>query len=219
MKSWENEVLSEKEKVKRIKKLTKLYRQVLLTMGFDVDTDPNLIDTPKRISKMMINEVLSGNFNEMPKITTFKTGNDDIILSGKIPPVFIGPIKIKSMCSHHFMPFIGSCYVELMQTGQVIGISKIPRLVQYFMRRPHLQEKLTDMIGTEIYNLITDNNNHHEFNGVAVYVKAQHLCMSYRGVQEDNGCYMTTHSFFGAYLKDTTLQSDFINRCERDLIK
>lgn len=171
IKSNENYVLDEVEKSSLIRALEPKFRDILETMGFDVENDIQIKDTPKRISKMYVNELFSGTYSEKPKLTVFEnTRNYDEM-------VFLGPIQIKSMCSHHFVPFTGNAYIAYIPQDYVTGISKLSRIVRWFMRRPQIQEELTKQIA----DYIEENLNP---QGVAVYIEAQHQCMIVRGVEE-----------------------------------
>ena len=113
---------------------------------------------------MYVNELFSGCYTEAPKLTIFDNvdSNNDL--------VFLGPISIKSTCSHHIIPFIGNAYISYIPNKKVVGISKIARTVKWFMRRPQIQEELTKQIADYLYKEL-------EPLGVAVRIEAQHLCM------------------------------------------
>lgn len=207
--SWENSVLTAEEKLEKISKVESIYRMFLLELGLDVDNDENLKGTPHRVAKMYVNELMHGNNDPLPKMTSFKTTKMELD-ENNLEPVLIGPCEVKSLCSHHFMPFIGHAFVEIIQGSSIIGISKIPRLVKWISRRPHLQEKLTDMIVEELIKIVPD------IKGIAVYVKAQHTCMSFRGVESSAD--MVTTASYGIYKKEPTRFNEFRNACERKLI-
>jgi len=196
IKANENKVLSTKEKEKIIKKLEKHFHRILVDMNFDIENDQQIKNTPKRISKMWVNELFNGCYDEPPKITVFDNENNckDI--------VFVGPISLKSTCSHHFVPFIGHAYIAYIPDKKIIGVSKLARIVKWFMRRPQIQEELTKQIADYIEeNLIP--------SGVAVYLEAQHLCMTVRGVEEYES-YMKTSSVRGAF-EDIATRQEFFN--------
>lgn len=196
IKSWENVVWDEKIITKKTKQLEKIYDKILREIfEFDVDNDPNLKETPRRIAKSWF-EILGGCYENKPKITIFN-GNDMGIETNE-QPIIVGPIKIKSLCSHHFIPFVGYCYVAVIPSNKnLLGLSKISRIVQWVMRRPHIQEKLTQLIAEEIYNSIRENkvNDEEEIcKGIYVYINAQHMCMTYRGPEEEDAHMITTYS-------------------------
>jgi GTP cyclohydrolase I len=138
--------------------------------------DPNCQDTPTRVAKMFINELQAGVFNMPPKITVFSNDHkyDGII--------FEGNIDVKSMCSHHHMPFFGVAHVGYIPNpnGKYIGLSKLNRLVDYYARRANVQEDLTMQIHNGIAKLIGDNL------GIAVVISAKHTCVSHRGAKNES---------------------------------
>ena len=110
--------------------------------------DPNLKETPKRIAKAWFLELLSGRYVEKPKITVFPNENNIDQM------VTLGNIEVKSMCSHHFLPFFGKCFIGYVPDKTIIGISKLARIVKWFARRAQLQEVLTKQIADFIYEII-----------------------------------------------------------------
>jgi len=195
IKSWENKVLTDKQKERIVKQASKYFKKILELYGWDVDNDPNLLETPKRIAKSWF-EIFKGSFDPMPKVTGFPVNEMDIerptIYStgtqlDQASPVFVGPIRIFSMCSHHFLPIIGYAYVEYLPKNQVIGLSKIPRIVDWIARRPSIQEKMTELIGRTIRDLTQ--------SPVYVFVEAKHMCTAMRGVEEENAT-MCTEWFY-----------------------
>ena len=201
IKSWENLPLSPQELEEKREKLQRLIEEVLTTLGFDWKNDPNMVDTPRRMAKMLL-EFTEGNFTPMPPITVFDLRemgeNGDI-------PVFVGPIEIKSLCSHHFLPIVGNVYFEYIPQSKVLGLSKIPRIIKWLARRPIIQELFTRQIVQTFLNLLSD------VKGIAVYVKAKHMCMSVRGVNESNA-YMVTEDFYGLYRESEELRANFLRK-------
>jgi len=201
IKSWENLPLSPQELEEKREKLQRLFEEVLTTLGFDWKNDPNMVDTPRRMAKMLL-EFTEGNFTPMPPITVFDLRemgeNGDI-------PVFVGPIEIKSLCSHHFLPIVGNVYFEYIPQSKVLGLSKIPRIIKWLARRPIIQELFTRQIVQTFLNLLSD------VKGIAVYVKAKHMCMSVRGVNESNA-YMVTEDFYGLYRESEELRANFLRK-------
>jgi len=196
MKSNSNELKTPKEKQKIINKLEKSFKKILEDMGFDVENDQQLTDTPKRISKMWVNELFTGCYDEEPKITVFENDNNVDSM------IFLGPISLKSNCSHHFIPFIGKAYISYIPNDKIIGVSKLARIVKWFMRRPQIQEELTQQIADYIIDKLDPK-------GVAVYIEAQHLCMTARGVEEYNS-EMKTSEVRGVFEKPE-VRSEFFN--------
>lgn len=134
-------------------------------------------DTPKRIAKMYIDELLNGCFSKPPKMTVFDNESDH-------SPVIVKDIEVKSMCSHHFIPFIGKAVVFYLPDKKLVGLSKFSRIVDYFSRRPQVQEELTKQISNYL-------NDSLEPKIIAVGIKAQHLCMTHRGVKDPNANMIT----------------------------
>lgn len=143
---------------------------ILADMGID-RTDPNVTDTPKRWAKMMVREAMAGRFNPCPSLTTFPNTN-------KVDEVIgVGPIAIRSMCSHHFVPIIGRCWVGVIPGERLLGLSKYARIAHWVASRPQIQEELAEQIADTIEGALQPK-------GIAVVIKAAHLCMSWRGVHE-----------------------------------
>lgn len=192
-----NIILSSEEKLEMIKNVSELYHKILEEFKFDVDNDQQIKDTPKRWAKMMVNELLQGCFTEAPKITVFdNTENYDQM-------IFLGPIELKSLCSHHFKSFIGSAYVAYVPDKKIVGISKLARIVKWYMRRPQIQEELTKQIANHIQEILQPK-------GCAVYIEASHLCMIARGVEEKQNATMKTSELKGCF-KDLDARTEFFN--------
>jgi len=177
----ENKPLNEEQEKEMLERAEKAYNEFLTALGYEWELDSNMAGTPKRVAKMYVKEIAKGSYLEAPQITSFDNVNkyDGI--------VFQGNVGVKSLCSHHMMPFFGKAYVAYIPVpeGKIIGLSKINRIVEWFARRPQLQENLT----TQIHDYIDDLS---ELNkGVAVMIKAHHTCVSLRGI-EDDSTMMTT---------------------------
>ena len=195
-----NKVLTTEEKTEMKNKLEGLFAQVLDTLGYDRENDHNIKDTPKRVAKMYVEELLKGNFNEPPKITTFPNAKsyDEMIISG--------PISVKSLCSHHLVSITGEAFLGYVPGERVVGLSKLARIVQFFMRRPQIQEEMTQQIINYVDDLLKPK-------GVIVVIKATHMCMTIRGVEEPNAL-MTTSAVRGAFATNPETRKEFF-----DLIK
>ena len=151
-------------------------------MGLDL-TDDSLKGTPERVAKMYIDEIYSGlNPKNKPKVALFdnKYQYNQMLLEKNI--------TFYSNCEHHFVPIIGKAHVAYISSGKVIGLSKLNRIVQYFAKRPQVQERLTNQIATELQNILNTKN-------VAVIIDAKHLCVSSRGIKDDTSTTVT--SFYG----------------------
>lgn len=144
-------------------------------------TNEHFKDTPRRFVRML-KELTTP---EEYQFTTFASRNDEMVV--------LGPIHFSSMCAHHIIPFVGECWVGYVPNKTIVGLSKIPRLVKAFARTLTVQEELTTAIGNELMTLLQPI-------GVAVVMKAEHMCMSIRGVQEHDT--MTTTSFMEGCFAD-----------------
>lgn len=166
----------------------KAYEAYLDALGFDWRNDPNSSDTPRRVAKAFVTDLAMGCYTEPPKVTAFDNvdGYDGIVCQNNI--------KVVSMCSHHHAPFTGVAHVAYIpsKTGKVIGLSKLNRIVDWFSRRPQVQENLTAQIHDYI-NMVCVKNN-----GVAVMIEANHTCCSNRGIKHDST--MRTARMSGAFL-------------------
>lgn len=188
IKAGENTVLSSEERSTMITEAAKAYGKFLETLGYDWENDPNMMKTPYRVAKMFVNEITSGAYANPPKLAVFPS-------SGYSGMVIEHGIEVNSLCSHHLLPFIGFCSIAYISkdNGQVLGLSKLNRIVHWFAKRPQLQEQLTRQIHDYLVNVFGDT-----VLGIAVYIEAEHMCVSMRGA-EDNST-MTTHYCSGAFL-------------------
>lgn len=188
---------SDREKQTIIKRAAKAYEKYLDALGFDWRNDPNSSNTPMRVAKAFVNDIASGCYNEPPSVTAFPTdGYDGVIAQCNIP--------VKSLCSHHHLAFTGVAHVAYIPSldGKVIGLSKLNRIVEFYARRPQIQESMTRQIA-EAINSVCEKNR-----GVAVVVKAQHTCACHRGVKHE-GCYMITSKLTGDFMEDEKTRSEF----------
>ena len=167
-------------------KIAHLFEQIMHVMGLDL-TDDSLKGTPKRVAKMYIDEIFSGlNPMNKPSIALFENKYE----YGQM--LVEKDITFYSNCEHHFVPIIGRAHVAYISSGQVIGLSKLNRIVQYYAKRPQVQERLTNQIGTDLQELLATED-------VAVIIDAKHLCVSSRGIQDDTSATVT--SFYGGEFK------------------
>ncbi len=171
--------LSDQEKKESI---AQLFAQIMDVMGLDLNDD-SLRGTPKRVAKMFIDEIYSGlNPANKPKVALFENKyHYNQMLVEK-------DITFYSNCEHHFVPIIGKAHVAYISSGKVIGLSKLNRIVQYFAKRPQVQERLTNQIAVELQTILDTPD-------VAVIIDAKHLCVSSRGIQDDTSATVT--SFYG----------------------
>ena len=185
-----NKPLTEEEKQTMIKEASEHYGKYMTALGFDWENDPNSSDTPMRVAKAFVNDLAEGVYSDGPKITVF----DNVDKYNGM--VFQGDIKLHSLCSHHHLPFVGKAHVAYLPTpeGKVIGLSKLNRIVEFYARRPQVQENLTMQIHNHI-NDVCENNI-----GVAVMLEANHMCTCVRGVKHNS--IMKTAKLSGKF-KDT----------------
>jgi GTP cyclohydrolase I len=151
-------------------------------MGLDL-TDDSLKGTPNRVAKMYIEEIFSGlNPANKPKIALFdnKYKYNQMLVEKNI--------TFYSNCEHHFVPIIGKAHIAYVSSGKVIGLSKLNRIVQYYAKRPQVQERLTNQIAVDLQNILGTEN-------VAVIIDAKHLCVSSRGIKDDTSATVT--AFYG----------------------
>jgi len=176
--------LSDEEKKQRI---AMLFGEIMDVMGLD-RTDDSLKGTPNRVAKMYIEEVFSGlNPANKPKIALFdnKYQYNQMLVEKNI--------TFYSNCEHHFVPIIGKAHVAYVSSGKVIGLSKLNRIVQYYAKRPQVQERLTNQIGEDLKQILGTDD-------VAVIIDAKHLCVSSRGIQDDTSATVT--SFYGGVFNE-----------------
>ncbi|MBU2928671.1 GTP cyclohydrolase I FolE [Winogradskyella psychrotolerans] len=171
--------MSSEEKKKRI---SILFSEIMDVMGLDLNDD-SLQGTPDRVAKMYIEEIFSGlDPKNKPKMALFenKYQYNQMLVEKNI--------TFYSNCEHHFVPIIGKAHIAYKSSGKVIGLSKLNRIVQYYAKRPQVQERLTNQIANELKSVLDTED-------VAVIIDAKHLCVSSRGVQDDTSTTITT--FYG----------------------
>jgi len=176
--------------------MTELIREMLIQLGEDPTRD-GLIKTPERVDRSL--RYLTSGYKE----------DADSLLNGALfdvaydEMVIVKDIEVFSMCEHHLLPFFGKCHVAYIPNGKVIGLSKVPRLVDMFARRLQVQERLTMQIAETIQAKIAPK-------GVAVVIEAQHLCMIMRGVEKQHSITVTS-SMLGAFKDNQNTRSEFLN--------
>jgi GTP cyclohydrolase I len=183
--------LTDLQKQHMIEEATEAYGQFLTALGCDWKNDPNSSDTPRRVAKAYVNDLWKGRYTEMSEITSFPSdGYDGIIIERNIP--------LTSMCSHHHQTIGGVVHIGYIagEHGQVIGLSKLNRIVELFGRRGAIQEQLTSAIHNAV-NKITEGNL-----GVIVTIVGTHNCVSCRGVKHQGAAMVTTKAS-GAFRDDT----------------
>lgn len=173
---------------KQIEQIEYHFSKIMQALGLDL-TDDSLKDTPLRVAKMFVNETFIGlSPLHEPSITLFenKYRYNEVIIEKNIP--------VYSCCEHHFVPIIGKAHVAYISKGQVIGLSKLNRIVHYCSKRPQVQERLTIEIAEYLKRVM-------KIEDVAVIIEAEHLCVASRGINH-TGCTTLTTSLHGAFLTD-----------------
>lgn len=171
------------------------FRDIMNVLGLDL-TDDSLNGTPHRVAKMFVKEIFSGlNPENKPKISVF----DNKFKYGEM--LVEKNINMNSTCEHHFLPIVGKAHVAYVSSGQVIGLSKINRVVDYFARRPQVQERLTVQIANELKRILKTED-------VAVIIDAKHLCVSSRGIQDEGSSTITAE--YGGVFKDSLRKEEFL---------
>ena len=200
-----NMIRTDEEREEMIEEAAYHYGKYMTALGFQWQSDPNSADTPKRVAKAFVNDLAVGCFSNPPRITAF----DNVDQYDGL--VFQGNITVHSFCSHHHLPFIGHAHVAYIpgRDGKVIGLSKINRIVEWFARRPQVQENLTMQIHKHMDKVCEGNK------GVAVLVEANHMCACVRGVKHDST--MKTARMSGAFLDKTDLTRQEFYDFVRDL--
>ena len=178
----------------KMHKIEEHFREIMNVLGLDL-TDDSLKGTPKRVAKMYVQEIFSGlNPKNKPQIALFEN-------KYKYKEMLVEKdITFYSNCEHHFVPIFGKAHVAYISNGQVIGLSKINRVVQYFARRPQVQERLTIQIAEELKRVLNTED-------VAVVIDAVHLCVSSRGVQDNDSKTVTSH--VGGKFNDEASRREF----------
>jgi len=172
---------------------------VLESLVIDTASDHNTRDTARRVAKMYLSEVFRGRYVAPPTMTEFVNAERLSEL------MIVGPITIRSACSHHLCPIMGQLWIGIMpnQHSNLIGLSKYARLAEWIMSRPQIQEEAITQLADLIVDRVTPD-------GLAVVMRADHFCMHWRGVK-DTGALMTNSVMRGSFLKDPTLRREFLS--------
>ncbi|AYQ33656.1 GTP cyclohydrolase I FolE [Runella sp. SP2] len=181
--------------VEKVAKIEGHFRAIMETLGLDL-TDDSLNGTPHRVAKMYVKELFSGlNPANKPKATLFenKYKYNEMLVEKDI--------SFYSNCEHHFVPIFGKAHVAYISSGKVIGLSKLNRIVQYFAKRPQVQERLTVQIAKELQQILQTED-------VAIVMDAKHLCVASRGVQDDSSSTVT--AFYGGKFQEDGTKSEFL---------
>jgi GTP cyclohydrolase IA len=171
---------------------------VLSSLVIDTDNDHNTANTARRVAKMYVNEVFNGRYVKVPNITEFPNAEHLNEL------MIVGPITVRSACSHHFCPVIGKVWIGVLpnEHTNVIGLSKYARLAEWVMGRPQIQEEAV----IQLADLVMEKT---QPDGLAIVMEASHYCMAWRGVK-DMDSKMINSVMRGAFLKDANLRREFL---------
>ena len=190
--------ISDAEKIERIQESVK---DILTTLGMDLEDD-SLKGTPKRVAKSFVNELFMGlNPANLPKASTFENNyNYGEMLVEK-------NITLYSTCEHHLLPIVGKAHIAYISSGTVVGLSKMNRIVDYFAKRPQVQERLTIQIVKELQGVLKTED-------VACVIDAKHLCVNSRGIRDIDSSTVTSE--FGGVFKNTETRREFLDYIKLD---
>jgi GTP cyclohydrolase I len=174
-------------------------RGVLVSLVIDIESDHNTQDTARRVAKMYLTEVFRGRYMPAPPVTEFPNAahlNELMI---------VGPVTVRSACSHHFCPIMGRLWIGIMpnEHSNLIGLSKYSRLAEWVMSRPQIQEEAITQMADLLMNKVSPD-------GLAVVMEADHFCMHWRGVK-DNSAKMINSVMRGSFLRDPALRREFLS--------
>jgi GTP cyclohydrolase IA len=176
---------------------------VLKALVIDTEADHNTQDTAKRVAKMFVEEVFRGRYHPMPSVTEFPNAErlNELMI--------VGPITVRSACSHHLCPIFGKVWIGLLpnEHSNLIGLSKYARICDWIMSRPQIQEEAVTMLANELQERVRPD-------GLAIVMEADHFCMHWRGVKDTDSA-MVNSVMRGAFLKDANLRREFLSLLPR----
>jgi GTP cyclohydrolase I len=194
--------MEETERANMIAAAARKVEELFDILLIDHRNDHNTRDTPKRVAKMFVEELLDGRFTAPPAITEFDNAQayDQLIVTG--------PIEVRSMCAHHLMPIYGEAVIGILPAadGKIIGLSKYDRIVEYFASRLQIQEELVKQIGQYIMDMTNPR-------GLAVRISAVHMCKTQRGVRATRRSRMVNTYFWGRMKTNAALKNEFLQEC------
>ncbi|MBN8511300.1 MAG: GTP cyclohydrolase I [Burkholderiales bacterium] len=177
--------------------------EVLRALVIDTDNDHNTQETAKRVAKMFVEEVFRGRYQPMPAVTEFPNAErlNELMI--------VGPITVRSACSHHFCPIFGKVWIGILpnEHSNLIGLSKYARICDWVMSRPQIQEEAVTMLADELMQRVRPD-------GLAIVMEADHFCMHWRGVKDTDSA-MVNSVMRGAFLKDANLRREFLSLLPR----
>ena len=197
------EFIEESDREELLEEVSAKMESVLESLIIDVDHDHNTKGTARRMAKMYLNEVFKGRFHKAPRVTEFPNASNLNEL------MIVGPLTVRSACSHHFCPIIGKLWIGLMpnQHSNLIGLSKYARLADWVLSRPQIQEEAISQIADLFMDLVKPD-------GLAIVMEADHFCMHWRGVKESDSL-MLNSVMRGSFLKNPSLRREFLSLIPR----
>lgn len=196
------EPLSSSERALMMASAEQKIAELFDVLEIDHRNDNHTRETPRRVAKMFIEEMMQGRYSEPPALTEFEnaTAFDELIVTG--------PIEVRSNCAHHLLPIYGEAFIGVLpaKDGRIIGLSKYDRVVQYFSARLQVQEELVQQVGNFIVERTAPR-------GLAVRISAVHMCKTHRGVRGSHRSRMVTTSFFGELESNEALRQQFQREC------
>jgi GTP cyclohydrolase IA len=192
-------VLEPAEKAAMIAGAAEKLEELFGILQLDTKNDHNMQETPIRVARMLVEDLMWGRYSEPPSVTEFENVEryDQLLVTG--------PIEVRSTCAHHLMPIVGHAIIGVLPSpdGKIIGLSKYDRIVHYFSARLQIQEELVAQIGKYIMDVTKPR-------GLAVRISAAHLCRTHRGVRASLDSRMVNSAFYGEFLTDPTLKGAFL---------
>ncbi|MEX1138653.1 MAG: GTP cyclohydrolase I FolE [Bacteroidota bacterium] len=187
-----------------LKEMESLIERILEGIGEDPKRE-GLQKTPERVAKMFefLTKGYAENVAEVLKKAIFTERYNEMVI--------VKDIDFYSLCEHHLLPFYGKCHIAYIPKGKIVGLSKLPRLVEVFSRRLQVQERLTQQIADTLYAVLKPE-------GVGVVIEARHLCMMMRGVEKQNSV-ATTSAMLGSFREDVKTRSEFLTLIQSELSK
>ena len=197
-----DEPLTNEERAGMITAATRKFEELFDILQVDHRCDHNTRDTPARVARMLVNEIMAGRFAAPPTITTFENVKkfEQLIVTG--------PIAVRSTCAHHLMPIYGHACIGILPAanGRIIGLSKYDRIVDHYASRLQIQEELVQQIGQHIMDATAPC-------GLAVRISAVHMCKTHRGVHASHRSRMVTNAYFGALANEQGSKDEFLREC------
>ncbi len=182
--------------------VAKKIAEIFDILYIDHQNDHNTRDTPQRVAKMIVEELMRGRYEDPPRITEF----DNVLDFDQL--MVTGPIDLRSTCAHHLLPIYGHAFIGVLPSasGKIIGLSKYDRIVDHFSARPQIQEELVKQIGQHILETT-------EPRGLAVRISAVHMCKTHRGVRASHRNRMVNTAYYGELAADPQLKAQFLQEC------